>query len=191
MTMGSGYRGRRRGAGNITQAGKNKSGRVDTGLPALLRLFGRGVIFACVLRDDILARARLCDPKALAAIERMMPADVPRRELSRQRNEHLRAIAMKFRADQLKISERALARLLAEAGARLHSPRGRLEDVPPFDVLDSEERKMLADESKYPPAEPGALGFEPLKAAVGCLFSAFASAPSLRNGSPAGSCSSA
>lgn len=75
-----------------------------------------------------------------------MPAALPAAERVRWRNERLREIATRLRADQVKLSDRAMARLLAAAGERLRSPNGRLPDVAPFHRLAPDEREVLAIE---------------------------------------------
>jgi hypothetical protein len=107
-------------------------------------MIGHGTIFACVRRDELLARARAGDQTALAVLERLLPRHLPARELLRQRDESIREIAARLRADQCARSERQLAKILTLAGARLRSPRGRLPDLAPFQGLDHEERDALA-----------------------------------------------
>ncbi len=97
------------------------------------RLFGS--IMMCVMRDDLIQRARAGDEKAWAILRRLLPPDLPKRELQRLRDERLQQIAAALRGT---FSERAIAKLLADAGVRLRSSHGRLPDHGLFARLDTD-----------------------------------------------------
>jgi hypothetical protein len=90
------------------------------------------VIVACLLRDELVARAPAGDRTAIEVLVRISPRNLPPAELARQRNERLRPIAKGLRAAVPGISDHALAKLLVAAGRRLRSDRAHLADVPPL-----------------------------------------------------------
>jgi hypothetical protein len=98
------------------------------------------------LRQQILDRARAGESDALDALDRIIGANIPAREIVRQRDERLYSIAVRLAADGLARGQRHGARIIHVAGLRLSTPRGQLSNNNPFQRLQSDELEWLAQE---------------------------------------------
>ena len=116
-----------------------------------------GCVFACALRDELVAQARGGDPAALEWLVRALPQDLPSAVRLGCRNDRIRHLGFWLSSEMPGSSAHCIAALLAAAGRRIEAGRG-LGDAPPFDVLADDERARLAAEIgilKWSPSWPG------------------------------------
>jgi hypothetical protein len=105
--------------------------------------FAPGVIYACALRDELVARARAFDAEALATLLDCVPPDLPVAVRRIERDRRIGILADGLFALLPRASVNSVALLLAEAGDQLERRRRALEGRR-FDILTDAEREELA-----------------------------------------------
>jgi hypothetical protein len=102
-----------------------------------------GGVFACVLRDRLVARALAGDQAAIRALIPALPRDLPPSMRRGERDRAIRRLAADLRAAHPGLSGRGLARLLATAGERVEAGHGTLG--PGFGWLTGAETRALIE----------------------------------------------
>src|SRR5205085_1585105 len=104
-----------------------------------------GRVFACALRDRLVARARAGDPVALQALLMLLPDDAPPSFCRAERDRELRQLADELFAAHPSMTLHGAATLLAAAGDRIEGGRRTLTGKA-FDMLEPAEARELADQ---------------------------------------------